>query len=45
MEAQLVTRLPLALRKRYKRACKQGHLSMNSQTLLLIEEWLKTQKP
>jgi hypothetical protein len=44
MEAQLVTRIPLALRKQYKRACKRHKRSMNAQTELLIEEWLQKQK-
>ena len=44
MEATILTRLPLVMRDRYKRACKKARRSMNSQTQILIEEWVRSQK-
>jgi hypothetical protein len=38
-------RLWSGTKKRYQAACKRHKRSMNAQTELLIEEWLKTQKP
>lgn len=44
MEATILIRLPLAVRDKYKRSCKKARRSMNAQTHLLIEEWIKAQK-
>jgi hypothetical protein len=38
-------RLPVSTKREYRAACKRHKRSMNTQTELLIEEWLKTQKP
>lgn len=38
-------RLPPDTKKQYQSACKRHKRSMNAQTELLIEEWLKSQKP